>query len=351
MQPYEPNAPSPSLSFTPSTVIDPLLIDNLAKDFNLEPTQRANLHAFITIGTADGSLTRSDLLTRLYMLAAIYSDSADRRRLAREQGFMDFKAMLSDINIRLQGNFSLTKEQLANIRKAANDMIYQPARTNFTSMHVDLDKYLRESQASLGLSNAFASPAREQVLASQLKKTCSSVRNAFRQDIRDSLLGNNKQSLEAFTYHTANKYRRGQFTADLDFGYTVHNVILRRFALDNIDLIKKAKKEKDDDDDDDDETPETGSKRARTQGGGRIMKGQDFWARVDAFFVEMINARGRNLTATRWKDYVDDAIHRDNAMFKGHSDDPASGIPPQVTVQGAALVAAVSNSGSFSARY
>jgi hypothetical protein len=33
-------------------------------------------------------------------------------------------------------------------------------------------------------------------------------------------------SLEAFTYHTANKYCHGQFTADLDFGYTVHNVIL-----------------------------------------------------------------------------------------------------------------------------
>jgi hypothetical protein len=66
----------------------------------------------LQIGTADGSLTRSDLLTRLYMLAAIYSDSADRRRLVREQGFTDFKAMLSDINIRLQGNFTLTKEQL-----------------------------------------------------------------------------------------------------------------------------------------------------------------------------------------------------------------------------------------------
>jgi len=47
MQPFEPSAPSPS--FTPRAVIDPLLIDNLAKDFNLEPTQRANLHAFITV--------------------------------------------------------------------------------------------------------------------------------------------------------------------------------------------------------------------------------------------------------------------------------------------------------------
>ena len=34
------------------------------------------------------------------------------------------------------------------------------------------------------------------------------------------------------------------------------------------------------------------------------VKGQDFWAKVDAFFVEMINACGWNLTATCWKEWV-----------------------------------------------
>ena len=74
------------------------------------------------------------------------------------------------------------------------------------------------------------------------------------------------------------------------------------FALDNIDLIKKAKKEgEDDDDDDDDDTSPIGTKRAHTVG-GRITKGEDFWARVDAFFVNMIKERGRSFVGNRWKE-------------------------------------------------
>jgi hypothetical protein len=49
MPPLNVNTPSPSLSFSGTPLIDPLLIDNLAQDFNLEPTQRANLHAFVTV--------------------------------------------------------------------------------------------------------------------------------------------------------------------------------------------------------------------------------------------------------------------------------------------------------------
>lgn len=48
--PYNANTPSPSSSFSGTSLIDPLMIDNLAQDFNLEPTQRANLHAFVTVG-------------------------------------------------------------------------------------------------------------------------------------------------------------------------------------------------------------------------------------------------------------------------------------------------------------
>jgi hypothetical protein len=40
----------------------------------------------------------------------------------------------------------------------------------------------------MGLTNVIGNPARERVLASALKKTCSSVRNAFRQDVRLLLL-------------------------------------------------------------------------------------------------------------------------------------------------------------------
>jgi len=78
--------------------------------------------------------------------------------------------------------------------------------------------------------------------------------------IRDSIIGPTACSLATFTYHTANKYRRGAFEEDLNFGYTIHNALLvswlllqvglvplpftaiesqRRFGLDNLDLIRK----------------------------------------------------------------------------------------------------------------
>jgi hypothetical protein len=63
------------------------------------------------IGTADGLMERSDLLTHMYLLAAIYADGADRRRIAREQGSMDMKEFFTDLKIRLEGSFTLTKEQ------------------------------------------------------------------------------------------------------------------------------------------------------------------------------------------------------------------------------------------------
>ena len=94
----------------------------------------------------------------LYVLVAIYADSAERRRFAQEQVFIDLKELFNDLKICLQGNFALTKEQMvhlfrplfelwltiigsfqANIRKAANDLVYQATWTSFTTMHVNLD--------------------------------------------------------------------------------------------------------------------------------------------------------------------------------------------------------------------
>lgn len=110
-------------------VIDALMVDNLVKDFDLEPGQRANLHAFvqvclassintspligdtIQIGLADGLLGKSDLLTRLYMLIALYSEAAQKRRTAQSQGFENIRELFEDLKTRLEGNFVLTKQQ------------------------------------------------------------------------------------------------------------------------------------------------------------------------------------------------------------------------------------------------
>ena len=108
------------------------------------------------MGSLDGALMQSDLLTQVYMLAALYSDAAERRRAAQAQGVADINGLFNDLKIRLEGRFELTKEQMAcfllswlrvvwltsnlkaNIRKMANDMVYQGNRTSFVTMNIDL---------------------------------------------------------------------------------------------------------------------------------------------------------------------------------------------------------------------
>ncbi|KAF7975988.1 hypothetical protein HWV62_8146 [Athelia sp. TMB] len=296
-------------SFMPQApLIDMLTVDNLVKDFDLEPQQRAN------IGSADGLLGKSDLLTRLYMLIAMYSEAAERRRTIQSQGFENVKELFDDLKTRLEGTFSLTKPQM---------------------------KYIRKNHASMGLTNTLATPAREQHLASVCKKVSSSVRNAFRQDIRDSILHSKKKtSLSLFTYASAMKYRRGQFEEDMGVGYTIHNALLRRFGLDNVTLIELVAPANDDDDDSElipDDSAATGSKRKQ---GGRIPKGEDFWARVDAYFASHIESKGSNLLDMRWKEHVSDIIQRDNAIFSPRAITPD--VQLQAPAQGTSLMNAFS---------
>lgn len=124
--PFSPRIPS----LLP-VVIDPLLVDRLAHDFKVEPTYRANMHAFVDvsffyykifiahifkqIALSDGQLGKSDIVTRLYMLAASFADMSERHRLAADQGAVDLKGLYQDIMAQLSGTYSLTNEQKASL--------------------------------------------------------------------------------------------------------------------------------------------------------------------------------------------------------------------------------------------
>ncbi|KAJ7026317.1 hypothetical protein C8F04DRAFT_966485, partial [Mycena alexandri] len=86
---------------------------------------------------------------------------------------------------------------------------------------------LKEKQQVLDLDNIFGVPVREKKLMSALKRICSSVCNAFRQDIRDSIDPANFVALDKFTYALATKYKLGG-PGDLSELFTVHAVLLVR---------------------------------------------------------------------------------------------------------------------------
>ncbi|PBK79412.1 hypothetical protein ARMGADRAFT_950904 [Armillaria gallica] len=107
-----------------------------------------------------------------------------QRRHDDDENAATLKRLLEDLRIRLEETFTFTSEQLTNIRAVARDLIYDPARLHFKSIDVDIVKVLRLEKATMRFSNVFGSPAREAKLVSTVKRIASSVRNAYRQDVR-----------------------------------------------------------------------------------------------------------------------------------------------------------------------
>ncbi|KAJ7633336.1 hypothetical protein DFH06DRAFT_910655, partial [Mycena polygramma] len=289
-------------------VVSPLFVDNVAKEFGLTTVQRGQLHMCAQLGSVDGGLSKADLSTRLFQMGVFYAYVNETKRAAEQNSLENLPQLLEDLRIRLDDGYTFTKDQTRNIRAQAQDTIYEPTRTSFMMMHLDVLARLRDNKVATKLTGVFGNPSREKLLFSLVRRTCSSVRNSFRQDIRNSICGNSPAPLATFTYVTAMKFKRGGPGPALDVGYTVHNALLRRFAMENPAIIGVEEVEVEDDDGTEDySSPGPVSKKRKLQstptphGGGRVPKGKDFWSKVDAFFTKKITEfGGKNLQSAGW---------------------------------------------------
>ncbi|THH26574.1 hypothetical protein EUX98_g7618 [Antrodiella citrinella] len=293
---------------TSSFAVTALFVEKLCKDFKLEAEQSTTLHTFSQLGGMDPNVSHFDLATRVFMLGIILSQSAELQRQARHKQLegIDMKVLLQDLYIRLEDTFIFSKEQRANMRSIAQDVMYQHTRTTYKTMHVDVEKILRTHSINYSFNNVFGKPAREQQLVQELKKVCSSVRNAFRLDLVKSLFGKHTEPLSRFTFNSAMKYKQGGNGEGLDPKFMIHLAILRRFCIDHPEIAKAqllTGSESDVDSELEEGNP-TPRKRRKGTGGGRIPNGEDFWSRMDKFFADGIAARGRSLTAEPWKVWV-----------------------------------------------
>ncbi|KAK7007192.1 hypothetical protein R3P38DRAFT_3325580 [Favolaschia claudopus] len=327
--PFPPETPpisSPPLDpSTPQLVVSLLFIDNIARDFQLDAPQREQLLVCAQLGSVDGGLSKADLSSRLYYMGVFLWYMNERRREAERNSVDNITQLLEDLRVRLDEGYTFTREQTKNIRSVAQDVLYEPTRTSFMTMHLDVLQKLRGDQAPMKLAAVFGNHSREKVLVTMVKRTCSSVRNSYRQDIRNSICGDAPTSLADFTYTTAMKYMRGGPGLDLDVGYSVHNGLLRRFARENPAAIGVEEVEAEEDAlDEPSSSPAPPSKKRKVSpsasGGGRIPKGKDFWSLVDAFFLRKIVEFGsKNLQSAGWNGYTKETLQLDKQFFPDDS--------------------------------
>ncbi|KAJ7821504.1 hypothetical protein B0H13DRAFT_1920674 [Mycena leptocephala] len=277
---HEPNVPQ--------LVVSQLFIDNVAREFGLPAAQRPTyilvLRRVDFAGIRQRWTHQGHLSTRLFQMGLFMAHANESRRAA-EQNNIENMPSFSMTFVSASMMDTPSPETNEEHPCSGQDIIYEPTRTSFMKMHLDVIQKLCDNKGTAKLTSVFGNPAREKILFPLVKRICSSVRNSFRQDIRNSICGDSPL-LGRFTYTSAMKFKRGGPGISLDVGYSVHNAILKRKLS------------------------------TQTQGGGRIPKGKDFWSQVDTFFTKKITEFGtKNLQNAGWKEYTKDTIRMDEIHF------------------------------------
>ncbi|KAG1795418.1 uncharacterized protein HD556DRAFT_1472944 [Suillus plorans] len=297
-----------------------LFVDALANQFGLgdaEQDLRKNLHGFAKLGHG---LSKSDLATRTYLLGSIFCILKEQRIIAASH--QSTQQLLADLQIRLETTFSLSPEQRTNIRIVAGDLIFDPNRITFMTLHFDVANHLHKDREAFKLTNIYGNPARERFLTIYTKRQCSSVRNSFRELLRDSVIGDDTSTLSDFIYDCSNRFRRAGGNSDLGHPVRARLAILRRFAYENPHLLDRAEEEDESlstpsaEDAEDSPIGEPLKKKRKRGQGGRTTKGEDFWSKVEMWFEARQKQWGDSWGTPGWTAYISHTIELDTHRYQ-----------------------------------
>ncbi|KAK0462779.1 hypothetical protein IW261DRAFT_1576190 [Armillaria novae-zelandiae] len=283
------------------TIIKPVVIDRLAKDFELAEPQRKHLHLFTELARLQGGLTMPDVMTCLFTLVIQFS--LHNRCFEGDGNAATMAELLEDLKMQLNKCFDFTKDQRDNIRYIIWDVMYNAKRTAYHDIEPEVFTVLLKEKDTIGLKNVFGVPSREHLLRSEIHMISSSI--------RDSL----KKSLVEFTAEMNKKYRRSGSSTNYHLT-TARNSVFRRFVAEHQDLVWALEDPHLEDENTVCHSVQPPKKRRKLPS-GRSAKGEDFWSQLDKYFnVRIVLYQGDNLLSERWKPFIDQTLAYDQSGFK-----------------------------------
>ncbi|KAH6876647.1 hypothetical protein BKA70DRAFT_1276991 [Coprinopsis sp. MPI-PUGE-AT-0042] len=289
-------------------------VEYLRQRFLLDQVQYDDLVEYLMICTMGGDLMPAhELVSKLFAMARqMAAENRLYQQLLKADRTHDteIQNILADITARLGSSFAVTPEIVKTIRIVAIQLMLEPTRTCWKELDHDTEVELGRNKDSYNIREIFEHPAWLKELRRVIRSSVASVRNKFREQLRDSLFGSKKSSANAFVLGTARRYHRKVGGPKDELPYFWQAIILRKIALDNRAVLNRA------DDDEEAETPSPpGSKRRR--GEGRIPDGEDWWGIVDAWFKREMKTRGTNLTEGQWPELIQAAAVEDIGVYGG----------------------------------
>ncbi|KAM5539993.1 hypothetical protein V8D89_006325 [Ganoderma adspersum] len=330
--PFHETPPAQSTNtMPPPTGLSTLFIDNVVKDLGLThvhatklhtlalsaPSRPRSTHLDIQLGSrVSPPLSEADLATRVYLLDSVLAliEETKAAVMARNDGTEDLPALLNDMQIWLNDTFKLSKEQNENIWCITYELMYHHSRLKFKTFHSEVESTLEACKNTLQMTNIYGNPVCEKILHMHVKKAALGIHSRFQAEIIDSVFNSEKKTtLEDFTRAVTVKYSPHS-AIQLHASYLVRNALLRRFAIDNPQLMNIDEPAVDESST---SSTQAGSppKKCKTTVGGRIPEGEDFWSKADAYINAYVKKWGKNLAAPEWQQFISQLVAADEQHF------------------------------------
>ncbi|KZV79198.1 hypothetical protein EXIGLDRAFT_846757 [Exidia glandulosa HHB12029] len=306
-----------------------LFVDNLVSWYGLTDENRQELVNFCLLFSI--AVDRHTIMLHAVRFA---KDFRLERRLDTVEAHMkQIAAGVTDISTQINVNYSLPAQATKNIRGLTMQLIAQPDRVRYMDL---ADSVLEELQKGnnankFGLDNVFDTPVRRQTLEAAVRRICSSVRNGFRQDIRDALgLGPKAmgaaKGLVVFAAHMARKYKPDDacnIVLDASSQFTIKLAILRSYGVEKADLLSIAE-----DEDQQAQAVPRGEKR-KANSAGRVKKGSDFWSLTESHlaWLSTMYGEGRfDFMKPTWDKFIKDTVQEDMTRIPSSSNTPSKAL-------------------------
>ncbi|KZV81639.1 hypothetical protein EXIGLDRAFT_844450 [Exidia glandulosa HHB12029] len=302
-----------------------LFVDNLVSWYSLTDENRQELLNFCLLFSI--AVDRHTIMLHAVRFAKDFR--LERRLDTVETHLKQVAAGIADISTQINVNYSLPPQATKNIRGLTMQLIAQPDRVRYMDL---ADSVLKGDNATkFGLDNVFDTPVRRQTLEAAVRRICSSVRNGFRQDIRDALgLGPKAmgaaKGLVVFAAHMARKYKPDDacnIVLDASSQFTIKLAILRSYGVEKADVLSIAE-----DEDQQAQAVPRGEKR-KANSAGRVKKGSDFWSLTESHlaWLSTMYGEGRfDFMKPTWDKFIKDTVQEDMTRIPSSSNTPSKAL-------------------------
>ncbi|KAH8983088.1 hypothetical protein EDB86DRAFT_2834093 [Lactarius hatsudake] len=306
--------------------ISTAFIEAVAQSMGFSATDedyRSSLHSIPKIAPG---MAKGHMQLAVYQTGLMYAILKECRAISK--ACRSDRAIMSDVHTRLEETFTFTPEQKVNICLVSGELLLDPNRVRYTQMSIDVEIRIRERQRDLHFFHIFGNLARQRLLGTMIRRTCSSLRNAYREMLRDSVISPNTLTLDDFVINLTNRFP-SSLPSQVLLGrpFIVHVALLRRFAMENPLILDQVGK--DEIQEDDKETPSTsrsestqpdrnGKKRKCAGNSLPHLKGNNFWSMIEKWFASRMqqNRLGTSWTSPGWTKYIEETLQRDRERFK-----------------------------------